>query len=327
MQPKALYNLLRFSWLEDQSLEVEPWQIEDLRQVSSEELFLRLQKFGIVLDEGRLLLYAESCEAPEELVECLWVEEEEGDSQFDQAYLILFELWRRFLPHKQSLSIFCDELDHRISLYDQDALGEDQLQEILKSLEDVLDENVDKGGDPQEIFATISSYCAHDLERFIYDYIVDQIDAENEMGASELVEEFYPYIKDSKWFDFLRCILFAVTDSEKAQLELRRLLEQLQEEPDFDLLVEIAEYLVHQEGQSLFIQTMNQAIQLLETEEQFQELLEIVVRFFQCTDRDEEYQIFQSLIEKRSHHSLDMPLDEADPDLKLLKTQLGLKNT
>jgi hypothetical protein len=319
MQPKALYNLLRFNWLEDQSLEVESWQIEDLRQVSNEELFIRLHKFGIILDQARLHLYAESCETPEELIECLWIEEEEEESQFDQAYLIVFELWRRFLPQKQSLSIFCDELDHRMALYDRDALGEDELQEALKTLEDILDENVDKGGDPQEIFATITSYCAHDLERFIYDYIVDQIDAENEMGASELLEEFYPYIKDPKWFDFLRAVLFAVTEAGEAQLQLRRVLEQLQEEPDFDLLIEIAEYLVHRGERSLFIQTVNQALQLMEKEGQFQELLEVIVRFFQCNDRDEEYQTFQALMKKRADHAPDLPLKEADRDVELIR--------
>ena len=91
---RALYNLLRISWLEDPDVKVKSWQVADYRSMSVEVLFGRLQELGIVLDEASFLAYAEGCDSPEDLVECLWVDEEDLDKQ-DASYLVLFELWRR----------------------------------------------------------------------------------------------------------------------------------------------------------------------------------------------------------------------------------------
>lgn len=315
MQAKALYNLLRYNWLSDKNLEVEPWQVEDQRQLSTEELFSRLEELEVHLEEKSFLLYAENCGTPEELIECLWVKDEDT-AEFDKAYLLIFELWRRFLPEKQSLSLFCDELDYRIALYDQDALEDDEpVQASLQELEDILDENVDHGEDPHRVFAAVSTYCAHDLESFLYDFVIDQIDAENDMYASELVEGFYEYVADQKWFDFLRAILFSLTNVEEAQVMLRRLLDQLQEEPDFDLLLEIADYLVHRGDISLFMQTVKQAVVLMKVEGQFQELLGAVAKFYQCCDRDAEHQAIHALVAKRAHKSSELPLERGDADI------------
>src|SRR5262245_463375 len=135
---RALFNLIRTSWLEDPTLSVEPWQVEDLRAVPLQEVLDRLGKFNIHLTQESFEGFAENSDSPEELTEMLWVGEEDPE-RYDQAYLLLFELWRRLLPQRASLSVFCDELDRLIDLYDQDLLeNEEALQDGFAELERLL---------------------------------------------------------------------------------------------------------------------------------------------------------------------------------------------
>src|SRR5271156_2097938 len=99
LKGKALFNLLRISWIEDRSSDVKQWQVEDLRDMTIEELFSRLKRLGIILDQEGFYLYAENCDGPEELADCVWFEEEDLEGH-DKAYLLLFELWRRLLPQR-----------------------------------------------------------------------------------------------------------------------------------------------------------------------------------------------------------------------------------
>ena len=153
LQTKAIYNLLRYAG--EQPTDVEPWGLENLREPSLEELFQKLSRLGISLDKHSFGSFAEECDTPEELAELL-LEDEADLKRQDEAYLLLFEIWRRLLPERQSLSIFCDELDHRIFLYDSGALGSDEpIQDILANLQEVLEENLDKGESAGAIFKAI----------------------------------------------------------------------------------------------------------------------------------------------------------------------------
>lgn len=316
LRDRALYNLLRISSREDPSMQVKPWQVEDYRKVSEEALFDRLKELGIPLTHKSFTAYSEGCNTPEELVEFLWTEEEKTED-FDQAYLILFELWRRLLPEKQSLSVFCDELDYRMDLYDQKLLvDEEPMQEVLKDLEDLLDQNVDEGGDPKEVFLSVAEYCAHDLENFIYDYISDQIDDGNEIYASELLDGFYEYVGDPKWFDFLKCRLFLPTDIEKAARIIRGLLEVLQETPDFDLLLEMTAFLAHTEDSQLFLDASLQAFLQMRTEEDFQDLVSLISEYYRLRDNEEEMLFLQKILEARKGKDLSAIPHPSDDLLK-----------
>ncbi len=313
---RALYNLFRISWLEDPNIKVKPWQVEDYRSLSIDQLFSRLKDLGIVLDEQSFTAYADSCDSPEDLVECLWVDEEDLDKQ-DASYLILFEIWRRTLPQKQSLSIFCDELDQLIEQYDQGLLeNEELLQKNLKELEDILDEAADLSGSPEKVFADLSQFCAHDLHGFLYDYIFDLIEKDDATYASELINAFYEFLPDKKWFDLLKAWLFASMDVEELNRVAERLLDQLLDEPDLDLLLEIAKFLVHRGDVRLFMQAARLAIALLKTEEQFQQLLYLIAEYYRCLDKDEEEKYIHQLIQQRAEHDLDMPLDPSDKTLQ-----------
>lgn len=280
IREKALYNLLRINWLENPTISVKPWQVENYRELPMDTLFLRLKQLGIPIWHDTFPIYAESCDSPEELAECLWVKDDITED-YDQIYLLVFELWRRLLPEKKSLSIFCDEIDYQMFLYDNRLnRNEEGIQKALADLEDTLDESADEEGSPREVFARLESYCAFDLENFIYDYIAEQIDLGNDTYASELLDGFYSYIIDAKWFDFLRVRLYALTDKEKAMEMLLRLLESIEEEPDLDLLMEIAAFLESTTEMILFFRAARLIAENVKGEEDFQDILNLVVTYF-----------------------------------------------
>ncbi|MBS0629583.1 MAG: hypothetical protein JSS30_05085 [Verrucomicrobia bacterium] len=300
------------NWQEDPTLPVEQWQIEDYRSLSSKELFKKLKALGIPLDEERFHNYAEASDSPEELTDALVVDEELD--RFDEAYLIVFELWRRLAPEKESLSIFCDQLDYLIHLYDQDQLeNEEDLNNALTELERILDENVDQGEDPQALFQEISLYCAHDLQSFIYDYASDQIDHDRGVYASELIDGFSPYTTDSQWFAFLQMRLLAASDPEEGEIMLDRILEDA---PDFELLLEIARYLVNQGDVSHFLRVVKQARNLIETEQDFQELLAITSEFYRLLDQEEQSQAVFDILKQRQGIPLEKEIASNDKHFK-----------
>ena len=68
LKGKALFNLLRISRQEDPSIRAEPWQVEDLRNLSIEELLSRLKQIkpGIIANPLNRPFYPTSfanCEA------------------------------------------------------------------------------------------------------------------------------------------------------------------------------------------------------------------------------------------------------------------------
>lgn len=312
---RALYNLIRMNWQEDPSLPVQEWQVEDYSELALEELFARLEKLGISLDEIRFKHFSGATTSPEELAETLWVSDE--DEGFDEAYLLLFELWRRLLPEKQSLSIFCDELDQLIDQFDQGEIQNiEVLHEVLADLERVLDEHADQGDDPKNIFQEISLYCAHDLESFIYDFASDEIDHNHPLNASEIIDGFMPYIENEEWFEFLQLRLLANADPEEADIMLDRVLEEQKDSPDFELLLEIARFLVHRGDIAHFLTTVKQAGSLIQTEQDFQEMLAISSEFYRLLDRDDESEKIGSLLKSRAGNSLEQEVASSDPTIK-----------
>ncbi len=58
----------------------------------------------------------------------------------------------------------------------------------------------------------VSDGCANGLETFLYDFVSDQLDEGMVSYAAELVDGFYQYVSDTKWFDFLRARIAVETD-------------------------------------------------------------------------------------------------------------------
>lgn len=302
---RALYNLLKMSLKEDPTIRVEPWQIENYRTLSLEDLLSRLQKLGISLTTESFLLYAENCDTPEELLECLWVDESDVEGQ-DKVYLPLFELWRRLVPEKQSLSIFCDELDELIQMYDDDLLAnEEPLQKALKELEDILDQSTDQGGDPQEVFGSVMGYMAHDVEQFLYDYILDLMESSNELYASELIDGMSPYVSERKWFDLLKARLFSLSNSPETFVLLARILEQEEESPDLEFLIELGQFVIQLEDVALFLKSGKMMLPLIQTEEDLLEVLELLISCCRYLDKEVLTEKVEQYMEKRGKEPLE----------------------
>lgn len=274
---RSFYNLLRINLKEDAQLHVEPWQITDYRVLSDDEILKRLHALKVPLTQEAFFLYAENCESPEDLLECLWLDDDKDEEQ-EKVYLLLFELWRRWATDKRSLSIFCDELDEQIFLYDEgNSSEEESLQKALNVLEDLLDQGVDEGVSPQEIFKMISYYLAHDIEKFLYDYILDLMDRGNETYASELIDGMISYVSERKWFDLLRARLFLLSNSPETPMLVSRILEQAEEEPDVEFLMELADFLAFSgENLSLFEECVRKMLPLLDSEDNLRELVELI---------------------------------------------------
>lgn len=321
IERRALYNSIRMNWLWNPSLQSKSWQVEDYRSIPTETLFQRLKDLHVSLDKQSLLALIDSTESPEdlsdELVDDLGLENEGQD----QVYLLIFELWRRLTPEKQSISLFCDELDHQIYLFDNglSTNGED-IQDAIANLEVILDENSDNGVDPVTAFETISTGCANDLEPFLYDYISEQIDNGNISYASELIEDFHEYASDSKWFEFLRAQVIATTDPKASNDIIRTLIKKISKNPDFEFAIEMFAFLSQSGEHDVFQSLLKSSIPLASTEEDFHEILTLSADYFARLDRDKEEQQIQGIIQSRQHFLPEAKFHPKDPQVtELLK--------
>lgn len=316
---RALYNSLRMNWMLDPNMAVEPWQVEDYRNMPLEAIFERLRLQEIDIDRISFLALAEEYDNPEELTEHLLISPDADQRTQDQIYLLVFELWRRLVPEKPTMTIFCDELDYQIQQYDHGKIKDlEVIQDALANLKVVLDENVDQGGDPVEVFNQICSECANDVENFLYDFIGEQIDNKNISYAAELLDAFEDYINDEKWFDFLRMRQLSLTDLEGAAHLLRKIIQENMQNPDLIFSLEILSYLIQGGDEKVFVNLVKQTIPLLESEEDFQDILTICCDFYHFLDLEQVEKDIQQILKKRSQIPPDRRMDHKDPDITAL---------
>lgn len=310
---KALYSALRMSKAKEK---VPYWQIEDFRKRDLDALFEELQELHISLNEKQFLKYAENYDSPEEMADVLAAECPEPD----HAFLILFELWRRLLPSRPSLSIFLDELDEQIHLFDEGALRtEEMLHEALSNLQSILEEHLDMGEKAEQIFEFILPYVVNDLESFLYDYMMYKMDEGDFLYASELLAGFYPFVKEKAWFDFLKARLLLETDPEKALSLFTSFVEQ--ENGDVELYLEILSFLASSSERELFLQLAKKTLPLLQTEDAFQDFLFTAADFFHFHGSDEQDKHIQEILQKRHDHDHANKIDASDPDFLEIQAQ------
>jgi hypothetical protein len=313
---RASYNLLRYSWLDDPSLEVQPWQVEDYRMLQEEELFARLENLGISLNHELFLNASFSYDTPEDFADSLTVGKSISDKTRDQIFLLLFELWRRFTPEKLSLSIFCDELDRQISLFDQGMLESDEsMQDVITHLQTLLDENIDEGAKPTEVFQAVSRYCFHNLEDFLYDYTLLQMELGNESYAAELIEGFVTYLKGSKWFELLQIHYLALSDIPEALEQLKKVVQKALKEDDIEFNLDILAFMAQIGDEKDFSKLVKKTIPLLEIEEDFQDMLTTCKDYYHFLDFDEKEQEIDIILQKRKNVPISQILDKNDPQI------------
>ena len=321
---RALYNLIRMNWINDPTTPCERWQVEDYRSLSTSQLFHALQNMGIPWDSDTFHLYAQSVESPEELTDLLLKDTDLEPADQDRVYLVLFEIWRRLLPERVSLSLFSDELDHQIFMYDKgNVSAAESIQDAIANLQDLMDDNVDEGESHQAIFQLISGACANDLESFLYDYIAEQIDNGDTGYAAELVEGFDPYIGNSMWFDLLKVRLMELEDPEKSQEDLRKLLTKAVREKELTFNLEVLAFVSQCGEKKDFNKMVRTSVPLLNVEEDLQDLLSICEDYYRCLDEDGKEQAIQKIRNSRSLYNLSKKLDPKDRGvedlLKLIK--------
>ncbi|SCA64027.1 Uncharacterized protein SCG7086_BO_00080 [Chlamydiales bacterium SCGC AG-110-P3] len=308
------------NWLEDPSMDVEPWQVENYRDLSDRDIFDRLERFEIRVDKSTFFAYAEESSDPEELADALVGDEDDAKLQ-DQIFLLVFELWRRYEHDKLDMSIFCDELDWQINLYDRDAVEDSEaVQDVLSILETVLDENVDQGGEPIDVFQAVAAECANDLPDFLYDFISDQIDSDNMDYALELADGFIEYLEDDRWFQLLKARIAERSDLEEVNGLLDRVVNDVFEEEDLELVFEILEVLVEGGQVDLFGRMVETATRLLKKEEEFQELLTVCASFFGLSDYDAEEAKIQLILAGREYRDPEGQIVVSEADVQ----QLGI---
>lgn len=313
---KAKYNLLKTSWLQDPSSDVEAWEVEDYRALSEKSLYARLDAFDVALDRSSFLDLVEGCDTPEELAESLTPEDSE-EALCDQIYLLVFELWRRLVHDKPSLSIFCDELDELMTQYDNDTLPNlEALTSALDKLETLLDEGVDQGAEPTEVIDTVSDACANSIEIFLYDFIGDQIDQGDVGYAGDLIDAFGDYVHDTVSFDFLRVRLLATSDLGEARSLLEEIFPAIEEEVDGVLQYDVLVFLADKGISDLFCTLATPYLETLGWEDDFQDFLHALGMLFQNNHMTSEWERVQTILNRRKKIGLDKPFYPDDADFK-----------
>lgn len=319
IERRALYNLLRMNWLNDPSLSVESWQVEEYRPLSLMTLFHRLKPYDIQLDRVSFVAYADECDSPEDFTDHLTADRNFSTAQEDQIYLIVFELWRRLMSEKPSLSIICNELDHQIHLYDEGQVEDlSILQNALTRFIQILDENADEGVPPQHVLRLISTYCANDIETFLYDFISEQIDEENETYVRELLDDFDIYLANNKWFKLLHIRLCDEYHNKISQQLIEEVMEEHLNDHDLDYNLEFLSILGEKGFDPLFKTIVQQTLPLIKKEEDFLDLLAISIDYVHRLDQEAQEQTIKAILDKHESFPPEKPIQPDHPDLAAL---------
>jgi len=317
IEKRALYYLLRLNWLSNPTMNVQKWQVEDYHSLTPAQIFKRLETLDLFLDKTSILAYAEDCDSPEDLAFHLVGDRDLKPDEEDQVYLLIFELWRRFLTEKPSLSVLCQNLDEQIYLYDQGQLNQPiQLQEALTQFIQVLHQNVDQGLSSPEAFHLLSTYCANDIETFLYDFISEQIDEENESYAFDLLEEVDPYLAGNKWFDLLHIRLSGYPGSKTSQKLINQLIETHLTARDIEFNLELLSILIERGDPSTFQAIIKDTLSLIETEEEWQDLLAISIDYFHRLDNEPVERQLLQILKKRAKIPLNTLFNRKENDFK-----------
>lgn len=295
---KALYNTLKYH----HPLEAEKWQQENLRSLTLEELFSRLEKLGCIMDKDSFCLFAEEINTPEDFADDLV----EDPKKQDQIFLPVFELWRRLLPFKPSFSVITDELDEQIHYYNT-GLRDDCLLEALNAVLIALHCFLDKDLSKKECQELLENHTAYDVEGFLYEYLQEFLDKNQTSLAAGLLESFKPFIQDTAWFTLLELRLFFQKESKEAVVVLQQLLSTARALQDPEFYLELLVVIAVNVDKEIFLEIAELALPLLEIEDQLQELLSSLALFWNSLDEErKEGEVLLYLNARKS-----IPLDQA----------------
>ena len=280
---RAYYNLLWLEKLRGNTIPAKGFEILDYRKLSLAELFINLENLNIFFNEVTFSRYCEDLDSPEELIESLGLDD--GDEK-REGYLLCFELWRRLLPEKECVSIFCDELDRIIAKYEKDRDDEELLQ-TLHHLIDILDRNTVTSDSAHEIFNRLSMYIAHDLENVIFTYIDTMITDGLEDEYLALLDHFMPYVSDKRNLQFLKLKTLSNDFEEEKENLSGFLVSSLTEDLNFPLSLHLLFYLTEMRNDELFSELFATLASSTKEEDSLVALLDVLVEYHRKRGREE----------------------------------------
>lgn len=324
LHKKALYNLIQLNLVKipEHEIELEQWQRDNYRKYPIEALFKALANLNIHLDTHRFQEQSSFFDTPEEF--CTDLASNLLPLEQDRVYLLIFELWRRLCPEKQSLTIFCDELDHQTVRYEQEGTQPfPEIQDALVMLQDVLDKNVDSGVAVSQALPLIQSFCANNLETFLYNYIADRIEEGNVSYAKELLDAFGKYEKDRLHLFYLSSRIEIMEDPEIGYDKLEKMLPRLKDKKALELSFDVLAFLAKTGNHSLFSQLAIQMIPLLQTEEDLRDLALISAQHFTYVELETLAKALYEFLNGRPPSTLGQPLCKEDPGLTQIRSILN----
>lgn len=273
---RAYYNLLWLENLRGKRLSNPHWEVMDYRALSLQELFDELKKNDIYLDEESFCDLCQDLDAPEDIPGALSLEEE----QARKGYLCGFELWRRLLPERESISLFCDELDRTIASYEKDK-DNSKLFELLENMVEILDRNSSQVENPQIIFKRLCLYVAHDLENVIYTFVNSRLSENQDDPALDLCDHFLPYVKEKRALLFLKLKSMSDVFSQERDKLMEYLISSLQDQPNFSLSLALLFYFIEQNQQEFFKEHFSLLVAHIEDEPSLVSLLDVLIAYHQ----------------------------------------------
>lgn len=170
------------------------------------------------------------------------------DATPERLWLVMFEFWRRFFPEQQTFELLCDDIDDMIFRYnlhdwsESDDLFEgacDQsIQDVLLRISELINQQSRSKKQARELFSTIETSCAHDVEGFLYNYIYDQIEAGAIDCAGELIQTFLSYVDETRWFELLEVLALEGRELSEGFTQLLEMIEKKSTEHDLDVALE-----------------------------------------------------------------------------------------
>lgn len=323
---KALYNMIQLGLIQipETEVQLEPWQKENYRAYSLSELFESLDQLGFPMSEAGFKVAAASFETPEDFSESMTKDLLPLDQ--DRVYLLFFELWKRLCPEKQSLTVFCDELDYQITLYERErTFATPEIQDTVANFQQVLDKNVDQGASISQALSLLQSFCANPLEAFLYNYISDRIEEENDSYAKELLDGFKKYVTSRPFFSFLSLRIEISEDPETGYEKLEKLIRTIKEGSQLELGFDILTFLARTGNHSLFINLATKMLPLLKVEEDLRDFALIASQHFAYLDLYSLSQSIDHLLDKRASIPEGSAVSTEDSDFIELQSILQQK--
>ncbi|MGR3952256.1 MAG: hypothetical protein QRY74_05115 [Chlamydia sp.] len=265
MATKAIYNNISFHSQNpsernlDSTAAYQEWMFRNWRIIPLEMLFRELNDLGIHLDKSLFLSWAYDSDSPEDLLLLLAPEEseeleEENQDDLDHIYLILFELWRRFLPERRSISIVADDIDCAIVEYNaldieihdpiratfiQRVIG--LIAEYVRALQLGLDHIQEHANDETDkaiqeagvssighaIFSMTQPFFVHEIGRFIFDFILEELNEDTQHEMRLVVDGLRSFIIPPSWGVCMEAHILAYENEERAVSIAKEVLKQI----------------------------------------------------------------------------------------------------